>query len=102
MPSKLKGQKAFYVYVDEPVHRAIKVYAAETDQDMYDVIKPFTDKFVQSVLELVAQLQELKRQAETKRLQEEEAARLALENPLKVTGNPAEEVVSEIVDTQTC
>lgn len=101
MASKIKGKKAFTVYVDEPIHRAIKIYAVETHQNIYDVLKPFQEEFIQSVLKLITQVKEMQQRAEQKRLQEEEESRIIAEHPLPVTGIPIEPI-TEIIDPQTC
>lgn len=99
--NNVKGKKPLTIYVEEPIYREIKVYAAETDQYLQDVIKPLTDEFIQSALKLISQIKDLKRQAEAKRLKEEEEAKIVKENPLIVSGEPVEPL-GTIIEPQTC
>jgi hypothetical protein len=101
-PSFVKGKKQIVVYIDEPIFRELKVYAAETDQYLQDVIKPLSDEFTQSALKLIAQIKELKQEAEAKRLKEIEEARIAAEHPMEVSGVPVEPVGEVIIEPQTC
>jgi len=101
-PSFVKGKKQIVVYIEESIFRELKVYAAETDQYLQDVIKPLSDEFTQSALKLIVQIKELKQQAEAKRLKEQEEARMVAEHPMVVTGVPVDPVGEVIIESQTC
>lgn len=81
------GRKYIPLFVDDAVHREIIVYATETGQTMQDVVKPAFDDCLQSILKIVAQIKEMKKQAYLKALKEEEERKLVEENPMPVSGH---------------
>lgn len=58
------GKRHIPVYIDEGIYREIKVYAAQTDQTIQQVIAPIAKEFEQSALALVAQIREMKEKGE--------------------------------------
>src|SRR5690349_12708286 len=89
------GKKFVPLYMDKALNQEIMVYAAETGTTIQDVVKPVTDEAIQSILRLVADIKEMRKQAYIKQLQEEEAQRIAAENPLQVTGHEVEPIPAQ-------
>ena len=85
-----QGRKYVPIFLEESLHREILVYAAETGQTMQDVLKPVLEESVQSIIKLVTQIREMRKQAYLQSLKEEEERKLTEENPLQVPGHPVE------------
>lgn len=54
------------VYIDDAVYREIRVYAAQTDRTITQVIEPLKKQFEDSALEMVSRIRELPGQIITK------------------------------------
>lgn len=85
----IKGKKIIPMIIDESIYREIKVYAAETDKTIQEVVKPLTIEFEQAALRLATEIRQLKREAELERLKQTEDQKIADEHPMVVSGVPA-------------
>ena len=54
------------VYIDDAVYREIRIYAAQTDRTITQVIEPLKKQFEDSALEMVSRIKELPGQIITK------------------------------------
>ena len=54
------------VYIDDAVYREIRIYAAQTDRTITQVIEPLKKQFEDSALEMVSRIRELPGQIITK------------------------------------
>ena len=86
------SKKYIPIFLDEAVHRQIRLYAVETGQTMIDVLKPLIDRFKDDSLVLLSQIKEMRAKAEAERQRLEEAQRIADENPLVVPGHEVEPI----------
>lgn len=92
--AQIQGKKLIPMFVEESIYREIKVYAAETDKTIQEIVRPLTHEFEQSALRLVTEIREMKKKAEEKRLQDEENAKISAENPLKVPGHVVDPIAA--------
>jgi hypothetical protein len=86
------GKKMIAVYVDEAIHREIRVYSAETGRTLQDICQPLFEEFQQSAIKMVTQIKEMKRKAELERMRQEEEAKIVSENPLVVEGHQVDPI----------
>ena len=89
-------KKMIPFYFSESIYRAVKVYAAETDQSMQQVLEPVTRVVEQEILKLVSQINDMRAKAEIERQKQEEDAELARQFPMKVPGIPAPDPLEPI------
>ena len=94
----VQGKRMVPIYIDESIHREIRVYAAQIDQTIQQTIKPLSDEFEQSAIRLVSQIREMNRQAEEKRQKELEEQSIALQHPIHVEGNPVEPITNIVLE----
>ena len=94
----VEGKRMIPIYIDESVHREIRVYAAQIDQTIQQTIKTLSDEFEQSAIRLVAQIREMNRQADAKRQKELEEQQISLQNPLKVEGTSVEPITNIVLE----
>ena len=95
MTMAAQTRKYIPIFLDEVAHRQIRLYSVETGQSMAQVCKPLIDQFKEGSLALLAQIREMKEKAEQERLRQEEAQRIANENPMPVIGHEVEPIPAQ-------
>lgn len=90
------GQKQIPIYIDESVYRVFKIYSAETDQSIQDIVKPLLEEFRKGALILATEIQKMREKVAIERAKLEEEQRLATENPLQVLGHEVNPLGSEL------
>lgn len=80
------------VYIEESIHREIRVYSAETGKTMIEILEPICQEFQQSAIRLVTQIKEMRRIAEIERQRQEEESKIVAEHPIEVTGESVEPI----------
>lgn len=83
----MKGKTPYLIYLDNSIHRTLKVYSAETGQHMKDLVKGPTEVFEQAVIKIASEIEAMRMEALKKKLKDEEDSRLAAEHPLIVSGH---------------
>lgn len=82
--------------VSKSMHMELKLYSVKIGKPMKDILRPISLKLEQELLSMVADIKEMERQAELRRMKEEEDQRVAAENPMKVLGHEVDATGPEL------
>jgi hypothetical protein len=80
------------IYLDESLQRKLKAYAIETGRTFLELIEPELSAFEQALINKSVEIDSIRFKALEEMRKSQEEQKIALENPIKVTGKPEDPI----------